>query len=138
MINHSKIVKNECPHTKNEEKKQINAHSIFKYNQPKTEIPITIYEMGAPSIKLPLKSWLAIIPFNFGSYYQKCFKHMYILKIVLIHEMHGCQYMILKEIRTIFVSMIICSIADHLTITYTSRKRNKFYSVLIQKCFFEI
>ena len=73
--------------------------------------------MGAPSVKLPLKTWLVIIPFNFGSHYQQWFKHMYILKIVLIHEMYGSQYMILKEIRIIFVSMIICSIADHLIIT---------------------
>ena len=43
-----------------------NAHSVFKYNLPKTEIPTSIYKMGAPSVKLPLISWLFIIPFNFG------------------------------------------------------------------------
>ena len=31
-MNHSKIVKNECQHTKNEEI-YINAYSLFKYNQ---------------------------------------------------------------------------------------------------------
>ena len=63
---------------------QINAHSIFKYNQPKAEIPTSIYKMGAPSAKLPLKSSLFIIPFNFGSHYQQWFKEMYILKIAPI------------------------------------------------------
>ena len=53
----------------------------------------------------------------------------------MIHEMYACKYMILKEIHITFVSMIICSIADHLIIRYTWRKRNKYYSVLIQKCF---
>ena len=35
----------------------INAHSIFKYNQPKTKITTSIYKTGA---------WLFIIPFKFG------------------------------------------------------------------------
>ena len=69
MINHSKIVHNKCQHTTNEEKSQINANFIFTYNQPKTEIPTSIYKMGAPSVKLPLISWLFIIPFNFGYVY---------------------------------------------------------------------
>ena len=30
----------------------MNAHSTFKYNQPKTEIPTSIYKMGAISVKL--------------------------------------------------------------------------------------
>ena len=38
---------------------------LFKYNQPKTDIPISIYKMGDPSVKLPI-SQLFIIPFNFG------------------------------------------------------------------------
>ena len=40
--------------------------SLFKCNQPKTEIPTSIYKMGGPSVKLSLVSWLFIIPFNFG------------------------------------------------------------------------
>ena len=40
--------------------------------------------MGAPSAKIPLKSSLFIIPFNFGSHYQQWFKEMYILKIAPI------------------------------------------------------
>ena len=40
--------------------------SLFKYNQPTTEIPTSIYRMGGPSGKLPLISWLFIKPFNFG------------------------------------------------------------------------
>ena len=40
--------------------------SLFKYNQPKTEIPESFYKMGSPSVKLYLISWLFIIPFNFG------------------------------------------------------------------------
>ena len=58
-------------------KNKINAHSIFKYNQPKTEIPTSTH-------KLSLKSWLFIIPSNFGSHYQQWFKQMYILKTGLI------------------------------------------------------
>ena len=56
-------------------------------------------------------------------------------KSFLIHEINGCPYMILKEIHVIFVSMIICSIVDHLINTSTWRKRNRHYSVLIQKAF---
>ena len=40
--------------------------SIFKYNQPKTEISTYIYKMGGPITKLSLVTWLFIIPFNFG------------------------------------------------------------------------
>ena len=29
---------------------------MFKYNLPMTEIPKHIYKMGAPNVKLPLKS----------------------------------------------------------------------------------
>ena len=32
----------------------------------------------------------------------------------MIHEMYGSQCMMLKEIHMIFVSMILCSIADNL------------------------
>ena len=68
---------------------------------------------------------------------------MYILKIVLdnsitsliIYEMYGCQCMILKEINIIFVSVIICSIVDSLVITSSWRRRNRYYSALVQKCF---
>ena len=35
---------------------------FIKYNQPKTEIPTSIYKMGAPSGKIPMISWLFIIP----------------------------------------------------------------------------
>ena len=40
--------------------------SLFKYNQPKTEIPTSIYKMDGPRIKLSLVYWLFIIAFNFG------------------------------------------------------------------------
>ena len=39
--------------------------SIFKYNQPKTEIPVSIYKVGGPSVKLSLISWRFILPLNF-------------------------------------------------------------------------
>ena len=32
-----------------------------------TEIPTSIYKMVGPSVKLPLISWLIIIPYNFGN-----------------------------------------------------------------------
>ena len=56
-------------------------------------------------------------------------------KSFMIREMYACQCMILKEIHIIFVSMIICSIVDYLITAYTWRKRSKYYSILIQKCF---
>ena len=31
-----------------------NAHSLIKYNQPKTEIPMSTYKIGGTSVKLPL------------------------------------------------------------------------------------
>ena len=41
--------------------------SLFKYNQPKTEIPTVIYKIGDPSVKLPLIFWFFIIhDFFFG------------------------------------------------------------------------
>ena len=40
--------------------------SLFKYNQPKTEISMSTNKMGGLSVKLSLISWLFIIPFNFG------------------------------------------------------------------------
>ena len=42
------------------------AYSLFKYNQPKREIPTSIYNMGGPSVKLPLISWLFIIAYKVG------------------------------------------------------------------------
>ena len=41
----------------------------------------------------------------------------------MIHEMYHGQCMILNVIHIIFVSMIICSDADHFIITYTWRKK---------------
>ena len=39
---------------------------LFEYDQPKTEIPTSIYKMGGPSVKLSLIPSLFIKPFNFG------------------------------------------------------------------------
>ena len=36
--------------------------SLFKYNQPYTEVPAPIYKMGDPSVKLPLIYWFFLIP----------------------------------------------------------------------------
>ena len=55
--------------------------------------------------------------------------------IFMIHKMYDCLCIILNEINIVFVSVIICSIADYLINIYTWRERNKYYSVLIQKCF---
>ena len=41
----------------------------------------------------------------------------------------------IKEINVIFVSVITCSVAGNLIVTSTWRRRNKYYSVLIQKYF---
>ena len=49
--------------------------------------------MGVPSVKLPLKSLLFIMPFNFGSYYQQWYKQMYILKIVMINWQSASWFM---------------------------------------------
>ena len=57
------------------------------------------------------------------------------LKFFMIHKMYGCLCIILKEINIVFLSVIICSTADNLINTSTWRKRTKYYSVLIQKCF---
>ena len=75
-----------------------------------------MYKIRAPSVKLPLTSWLFIITFNlFCSHHQQWFKHIYIYIInssdnltntFMNHEMYGCQCMILKEIH-IFKSTII-------------------------------
>ena len=43
-----------------------NAHSLIKYNQPKTEIPMSTYKMGGASVKLPLTSLISTKFFNFG------------------------------------------------------------------------
>ena len=130
--------KKECQHTTNEDKIQKNAHSIFKYNSPKTEILTPIYKLGAPSVNLPLISWLFIIPFNFGyvhitiSGLNKYIKNSSDNKSFMVHEMYGCQCIMLKEIHIIFVYMIICLIADNFINTSTWRKRNTYCSVLIQ------
>ena len=50
---------------KNKLKKK-NAHSLIKYNQPKTEIPMSTYKMGGTSVKLPLIALIFTKPFNFG------------------------------------------------------------------------
>ena len=59
---------------------------LFKFNQLKAEIPLSIYKMGGPSVNLPLISCLSIMSFNFGYVYilNSGFKHINILKIVLI------------------------------------------------------
>ena len=54
------------PVHKEQGKIHINGHSILKKNQAKTEIPTSIYKMGASFVQLPLISWLFIIAFNFG------------------------------------------------------------------------
>ena len=58
------------------------------------------------------------------------------LKFFMIHKMYSCLCITLKEIDLVFVSVIICSIADNLINTSIWRERNKYYSELIQKCFF--
>ena len=50
---------------KNKFKKK-NAHSLIKYNQPKTERPKSTYKMGGTSVKLPLISLISTKSFNFG------------------------------------------------------------------------
>ena len=95
--------------------------------------------MGGPSVSLPLISCLFTMPFKFGyvqssSGLNKWFKkNVYIntssdnlTKSFMIHEMYGCQGMILKEIKTIFVYMIICSSVGNLINTSTRKKRNKY------------
>ena len=39
--------------------------SLFKYNQPKTKIPTSIYKMGGTGVKIPLTCCLFFIAFNF-------------------------------------------------------------------------
>ena len=122
-------------------REKIHKCSIHIY-QPKTEIPTSINKIDASSVKLPLISWLFIMSFNSGkwSHYQ-----MYMLRIVLIigqspswfMKKNGCPCIILKEIGIISVPMIISSITDHVLNTSTLRKRNKYYSVLVPKCFCE-
>ena len=58
------------------------------------------------------------------------------LKFFMIHKMYGCLCITLKEIDLVFVSVIICSIADNLINTSIWRERNKYYSELIRKYFF--
>ena len=61
------------------------AYSLFKYNQPKREIPTSIYNMGGPSVKLPLISWLFIIAYKVGYVHisNSGWTNLYV-KIVLI------------------------------------------------------
>ena len=68
---------------------------------------------------------------------------MYILKIVLIIRQNPSWFVkcmavnvwyYIKQINLIFVT-VICSVADNLMITSTWSRRNKYYSVLTQKCF---
>ena len=82
-----------------------------------TEIPTSIYKMGAPSVKLPLKSWFTLSTVVYTNVYIKNSSDN-LTKSFMIHKIYGFQYMILKEIQIIFVSMI-SSIADQLIITYT-------------------
>ena len=115
--------------------------SLFKYDQRKTEIPTSIYKMGGPSVDLCLWSFLLfIIPFNFGyvhiinSNLKKCENISdNLTKTFRIHEMYGCQCMILKGINIVLVSVIICSIVDSLINTSTLRERRQV--LLIQKWF---
>ena len=55
----------------------------------------------------------------------------------MIHEMYGCHGMILMGINIILASVIICSIVENLIITSNLRKRNNYYSELMQKLFCE-
>ena len=48
----------------------------------------------------------------------------------MIHEMYGCQCMILKKIKIIFVSLIICSVVGNLNNTSAWRKRIKDVSLI--------
>ena len=68
---------------------------LFKYNQPKAEIPLSIYKMGGPSVNLPLISCLFIMSFNFGYVYilNSGFKQINILKIVLISWQNCSSFM---------------------------------------------
>ena len=59
------------------------------------------------------------------------------LKFFMIQKMYGFLCIIRKEINIVFVSVIICSIADNFINTSTWRERNKYYSVLIQNTFCE-
>ena len=111
----------------------------MKYNQPKTKIPTSIYKMGGPSVKLSLISWVFIIPFNFG--YDHINVHIKnssgnLTKSFMIHEMHGCQCMILKGINIALVSVIIWSIADNLINTSTLREKKQVFQCTKSKMLF--
>ena len=56
-------------------------------------------------------------------------------KFFMIHKVYDRVCIILKEINMVFVSVIICSIADQLINTSTWKVTNKYYSVLIKTCF---
>ena len=120
---------------------------LFKYNQLKNDIPTSIYKMGGPSVKISLISQLFVIPFNFGYVYiiSSSLKNFIRIKnssdnytkSFMIHEMYGCHGMILMGINIILASVIICSIVENLIITSNLRKRNNYYSELMQKLFCE-
>ena len=84
--------------------------------------------MSVPSVKLPLISWLFIIPYNLGYSHisNSGLKNVYVknnfdnlIKFFMIHKMYGCLSIILEETNIVFVSAMICSIADYLINTST-------------------
>ena len=87
--------------------------SLFKYNQPTTEKPTSIYKMGGPNVNLSLIFFcFLIIPFNFGYLHiinsgsNKCiYKNSSdnLIKLLMIHEIYGCQWMILKKIKVLYI-----------------------------------
>ena len=92
--------------------------------------------MSVPSVKLPLISWLFIIPYNLGYSHisNSGLKNVYVknsfdnlIKFFMIHKMYGCLCIILEEPNIVFVSTIIFSIADYLINTSTWRERKKSY-----------
>ena len=87
--------------------------SLFKYNQPTTEKPTSIYKMGGPNVDLSLIFFcFLIIPFNFGYLHiinsgsRKCiYKNSSdnLTKLLMIHEIYSCQWMILKKIKVLYI-----------------------------------
>ena len=93
----------------------------MKYNQLKTEIPTSNYKMGGTSVKLILISWPFTIPFNLGYVHiiNIGLKDVYIknssdnlTKSFMIHEMCGCQCMILHERNKNHLCIRLSSIND--------------------------
>ena len=91
--------------------------SLFKYNQPTTEKPTSIYKMGGPNVDLSLIFFcFLIIPFNFGYLHiinsgsRKCiYKNSSdnLTKLLMIHEIYSCQWMILKKIKVLYIYIYI-------------------------------